>query len=70
MKIKLSLGLFAVGLLAFNLSFYENNIGVDPKLENIKLMQANAGEYNCDKSNLNICETFARKSTGVLTYYD
>ncbi len=70
MKVKFFLGLFAVTLLAFNFSHSDNILSNDVNLVNIKLMQANAGEYNCDRSSENNCEIRGRKSSGVLTYYD
>ncbi|WP_276962658.1 hypothetical protein [Bacteroides graminisolvens] len=53
---KIILGLFAVGLLTFNLSFERDKLNPeDLLLQNIELMQANAVEATCDASHPREC---------------
>jgi hypothetical protein len=56
MKTKLLIGLFAIGLLAFNFSLKsegESEKGI--ALQNVAVMQANAGEMWCDQINDQTC---------------
>ena len=56
MKVKLLIGLFAIGLLAFNFSLKRN--GESEKriaLQNISVMQVNAVEIWCDQLNETPC---------------
>lgn len=70
-KYYISFFLFSILLLGFNISRKDSNLQTDNYgIENVKILQASAGEYNCDKSNQNLCETRGGKSSGVLTYYE
>ncbi len=67
MKIKFFLGLFAVGLLAFNYSNKKNSGKlVDLTSQNISLLQANASEIWCDASNSVDCYIGSARGTGNL----
>jgi hypothetical protein len=57
MKVKLFISLFAIGLLAFNFSQKKSGEGEKGiALQNVAVMQANAGEMWCDKSDNDPCE--------------
>jgi hypothetical protein len=56
MKVKMFISLFAIGLLAFNFSFKnEKKRNGRLTLQNIAIMQANAGEAYCDQSDTSGC---------------
>jgi hypothetical protein len=56
MKVKMFISLFAIGLLAFNFSLRRGGEGEKGiALQNIALMQTNAGEMYCDLSNNVTC---------------
>jgi hypothetical protein len=56
MKVKKFISLFAIGLLVFNFSMRRSGEGENEiALQNIALMQTNAGEMYCDLSNNVTC---------------
>jgi hypothetical protein len=56
MKVKLFISLFAIGLLALNFSQKKSGEGEKGiALQNVAVMQANAGEMYCDQKNNDPC---------------
>jgi hypothetical protein len=75
MRVKLFISLFAIGLLAFNFSQKESGEGEKGMaLQNVAVMQANAGEWGCNPSTDNPCtiqtDNVTGRGRGVLTYND
>jgi hypothetical protein len=65
MKVKLFIGLFVIGLLAFN--FSQKRSGEDEKgmtWQNVAVIQANAGKMYCDQ--VNEVECTITTSSGVV----
>jgi hypothetical protein len=72
MKVKMFISLFAIGLLAFNFSFKnEKKRNERLTLQNIAIMQANAGEAYCDQCDASGCviiiEVNGRRIVGTST---
>ncbi len=58
-----------MGLMIFNFSFLGNGQqNGNFSLKNMKILQASAGEYNCDLSTPNCCSYPNMESNGVLSY--
>jgi len=69
--LKALFALVAVGGLIFNLSFTKTSKSASSsnvKLNNIAMVQATAGEWNCDGSNTNCCTYTGFTGSGVLSY--
>jgi hypothetical protein len=69
--LKVLFAVVAVGGLILNLSFTHSNKSgpfSDTKLNNIAMVQASAGEWNCDGSNTNCCTYTGFTGSGILSY--
>jgi hypothetical protein len=65
MKTKLLIGALALGLLVFNFSINDGNVSKkDYALQNVKIMQCNAGESYCDQADETSCTIVVVTSGG------